>query len=78
MRGKRVLNTLYAHGVCVASLREKFVELHSLPLMDYLRDDICQNLNRELPAKPAVDIPSPPPSGALDLQEVLESIYFFS
>lgn len=63
------------------SHREKFVELHSLPLMDYLIDDIQTNLTEEEKAtlvKNKQIIPNPPTMGELDLELVNKSTYFFS
>ncbi|MEW5305130.1 MAG: hypothetical protein WDW36_007691 [Sanguina aurantia] len=62
-------------------IREKFVELHSLPLMDYLVDDIRSDLTPEdLMAlqKSRTQFPNPPELGPLDLEQVKQSTYFFS
>lgn len=61
--------------------REKFVELHSLPLMEYLIDDIQKGLTDEDRAnlqKANVHFGEPPKLGELDLEKVKESTYFFS
>lgn len=57
------------------------MELHSLPLMDYLLDDMrtaVQKMDKEQPAKSDLGFQEPPPLGALNLQKVLESPFFFS
>lgn len=52
-------------------LRDKFVELHSQPLLE----DLLYDLRK---AYPDADFPELPPRGDLDLDKVKESIYFFS
>ncbi|MEW5305129.1 MAG: hypothetical protein WDW36_007690 [Sanguina aurantia] len=62
-------------------LREKFVELHGLPLMEYLVDDIQKSLTDEDRAKlekAKVYFGEPPKLGELDLNLVRQSTYFFS
>lgn len=52
-------------------LRRQFVALHGQPLL--------QDLQRQLVDRyPAADLPPLPLPGDLDLQEVLDSTYFFS
>jgi len=51
-------------------LREKFVELHSQPLLEDLRDQFVTNY-------PTLDFPPVPERGSLDLRLVLQSPYFF-
>jgi len=51
-------------------LREKFVELHSQPLLEDLRDQFVTNY-------PTLDFPPVPERGSLDLRLVLKSPYFF-
>ncbi|MEW5310192.1 MAG: hypothetical protein WDW38_002012 [Sanguina aurantia] len=62
-------------------LREKFVELHGLPLMEYLVDDIQKSLTDEDRAKlekAKIYFGEPPQLGELDLNLVRQSTYFFS
>jgi DNA-directed RNA polymerase len=54
-------------------IREKFVELHSEPLLERLFEEL-KNKYPEI----ATELPPPPPPGTLDLQRVRESVYFFS
>lgn len=52
-------------------IREKFVELHSQPLLHDLRDQfVMQYKDNEFPEVPT--------TGDLDLNDVLKSTYFFS
>ncbi|KAL6077205.1 DNA-directed RNA polymerase [Balamuthia mandrillaris] len=51
-------------------LREKFVELHSQPLLENLLDELKRN-------HPKASFPPLPSRGAFDLHKVLESKYFF-
>ncbi|KAK9274461.1 hypothetical protein L1049_021708 [Liquidambar formosana] len=52
-------------------LREKFVELYSMPILENLLESFQT-------AYPALAFPSLPDRGDFDLQEVLESPYFFN
>lgn len=55
-------------------LREAFVDLHSRPLLEQLRGELIRR-------NPDVDpdaFPPIPSLGNLDLQQVLESDYFFN
>lgn len=57
------------------------MELHSLPLMDYLVDDIQKSLTGDdlkTLDKAGIQFPHPPELGLLDLEQVKESAYFFS
>lgn len=56
------------------------MELHSLPLMDYLIDDLRTRLQTELTAEEfkKIILTDPPKLGKLDLEKVKESTYFFS
>jgi len=52
-------------------LRDKFIELHSQPLLE--------NLLAELQAEhPDIDFPPLPPRGELSLGDIREATYFFS
>lgn len=53
-------------------LRETFVELHSEPLLEQLRDQFEEEYPNLAP------FPQLPKKGNLDLNQVLESEYFFS
>ena len=52
-------------------LREQFVAMHSQPLLEQLRDHLVKTF-------PEAELPEVPPTGDLDLNEVLESKYFFN
>ena len=52
-------------------LREEFVNLHSMPLLENLRDSLVRRF-------PGVEFPAVPEKGTLDLNEVKKSLYFFS
>ncbi len=54
-----------------ALLREKFVELHSQPLLEQLLAEFKA-------AHPDVEFPPLPPMGDLDLEQVRQADYFFS
>jgi DNA-directed RNA polymerase len=54
-----------------ASLRDQFVRLYSLPLLEQLRDSLRLRF-------PGLDIPELPGYGELDLELVRDSPYFFS
>ena len=54
-------------------IREKFIELHSEPLLEQLYDELKQKY-----PEIAMELPPPPPPGSMDLQSVRESLYFFS
>lgn len=54
-----------------ALLREKFIELHSQPLLE----DLLAELQRE---HPDIDFPPLPPRGDLNLDDIRTAIYFFS
>ena len=53
------------------TLREKFVEVHE----EFALGDL---LNRAREALPGIDLAEPPQSGALDIEDVMKSAYFFS
>jgi DNA-directed RNA polymerase len=57
--------------VLSASLRDQFIRLYSLPLLEQLRDSLRLRF-------PGLDIPELPGYGDLDLEEVRDSPYFFS
>lgn len=52
-------------------LREEFVDLHSTPLLQNLRDDILLSF-------PTANIPQVPELGSFDLEKVIDSPYFFN
>ncbi|KAJ4845811.1 DNA-directed RNA polymerase 3B, chloroplastic [Turnera subulata] len=52
-------------------LREKFVELHSMPILENLLENFQTSY-------PALQFPDLPVRGSLDLHEVLKSPYFFN
>lgn len=52
-------------------LREQFIALHSLPLLENLRESFVKRY-------PDISFDEVPPKGAFDLNKVLESTYFFS
>lgn len=52
-------------------LREEFVRLHSMPLLEELK----KSLERRYPL---IDFPEIPKKGDFDLKKILESKYFFS
>eukprot|EP00887_Chlorella_sp_A99_P000292 scaffold13.g292.t1 len=54
-----------------ALLREKFIELHSQPLLERLLEEMQA-------AAPDVEFPPMPERGALDLDVIRASTYFFS
>ena len=54
-------------------IREKFIELHSEPLLEQLYEELKQKY-----PEIAMELPPPPPPGSMDLQSVRESLYFFS
>ena len=54
-------------------IREKFIELHSEPLLEQLYEELKQKY-----PEIAMDLPPPPPPGSMDLQSVRDSVYFFS
>ena len=51
-------------------LREAFVELYSMPLLEDLRDSLEMRF-------PEIDFPPLPERGTLDIQKVKESQFFF-
>lgn len=55
-------------------LREAFVEMHSMPLLEMFRDEVQQRTGVELPPVPKLD----EAEATLDLDAVQESLYFFS
>ena len=52
-------------------LREEFVRIYSEPVLQNF-------LNEQRQANPDLELPEPPPSGNLDIREVIESPYFFA
>mgnify|MGYP003879221173 CR=1 FL=1 len=54
-----------------ASLREQFIRLYSLPLLEDLRSSLCTRF-------PGIQLPELPPRGDLDLAQVRNAEYFFS
>ena len=54
-------------------IREKFIELHSEPLLERLYEELKQKY-----PEIAMELPPPPPPGSMDLQSVRDSEYFFS
>ena len=54
-------------------IREKFIELHSEPLLEQLYEELKQKY-----PEIAMELPPPPPPGSMDLQSVRDSVYFFS
>ena len=52
-------------------LREKFLELHSQPLLENLRNELMQE-------SPELDIPKVPQLGSLNLQSITDAKYFFN
>jgi len=54
-------------------LREKFIELHSEPLLENLYNEFCATY-----PKVAEEFPKPPAPGDLDLNTIRDSVYFFS
>lgn len=51
-------------------LRESFVELYKLPILEDLRDSVKLRF-------PDIELPEVPKEGELDIMEVLDSEYFF-
>jgi DNA-directed RNA polymerase len=54
-----------------ASLRQQFVNLYSMPLLETFRASLIARF-------PSIPIPELPPRGTLDLEQVKSSTYFFS
>ena len=54
-----------------ASLRDQFVRLYSLPLLEDLRSSLIMRF-------PGVELPELPPRGDLNLESVRESQFFFA
>ena len=54
-------------------IRNKFIELHSEPLLEQLYEEL-----KEKYPELAHEIPPPPPPGDMDLEQVRDSVYFFS
>ena len=54
-------------------LREAFVEIYKQPLLEYFRHDVLYGLDID-----DKDMPELPQQGDLDIEEVLESSYFFN
>ena len=54
-------------------IREKFIELHSEPLLEMLYEEL-----KEKYPECAHEIPPPPPMGDMDIKQVKDSLYFFS
>jgi len=54
-----------------ASLRQQFVNLYSMPLLETFRASLIARF-------PSIPIPELPPRGTLDLEQVKGSTYFFS
>ena len=52
-------------------LREEFVRIYSEPVLQNFIDQQRQ-------AHPRIELPDPPPTGDLDIRQVLESPYFFA
>jgi DNA-directed RNA polymerase len=52
-------------------LRDKFIELHSQPLLERLAEELAA-------AHPGVSFPPLPPRGELDLEDIRGATYFFS
>ena len=54
-------------------LRDKFIELHSEPLLENLYNEMCETY-----PEVAHRFPKPPEAGNLDLNVIRDSVYFFS
>jgi DNA-directed RNA polymerase, mitochondrial len=54
-------------------LRDKFIELHSEPLLENLYKEMCETY-----PEVAHRFPKPPEAGNLDLNVIRDSVYFFS
>jgi len=54
-------------------IRETFIDLHSEPLLEQLFEELKQKY-----PEIAMELPPPPEAGSMDLQQVRESLYFFS
>ncbi len=54
-----------------AILREKFLELHSQPLLQNLRNELLEE-------SPELDIPHVPQLGGLALESITDAKYFFN
>ncbi len=54
-----------------AILREKFLELHSQPLLQNLRNELLEE-------SPELDIPHVPQLGSLALESITDAKYFFN
>ena len=86
----RTINRLYAEGIrhfamvhdsygvhaCDVDLlnrilREEFVRIYSEPVLQNF-------LNEQRQANPDLELPELPPTGNLDIREVIESPYFFA
>jgi DNA-directed RNA polymerase, mitochondrial len=52
-------------------LREEFVRIYSEPVLQNF-------LEQQRKAHPGISLPDPPPTGDLDIQQVLSSLYFFA
>ena len=64
-------------------LREAFVELHSQPLLQQLKAELEERMQRPSAtdkgkSKSKKNVPEPPKLGSLDLNKVLEAEYFFN
>lgn len=58
-------------------LREQFVELHSMNILERFKREIETNEAYFVDGKP-LELPELPPTGKLKLKSVLKSRYFFS
>ena len=57
-------------------LREAFVEIYRLPILDYFTQDILSEFTEAEQQK--IQLPEKPEVGNLDIEEVLNSSYFFN
>lgn len=57
-------------------LREAFVEIYRLPILDYFTSDIVNEFTETEQQK--IQLPEKPEVGNLDIEDVLQSSYFFN
>ena len=57
-------------------LRAAFVEIYRLPILDYFTQDILSEFTEAEQQK--IQLPEKPEVGNLDIEEVLNSSYFFN
>lgn len=74
----------WTHAATVETMnricREQFLVLHTLPLLETLREQLISQVNSKSKQqqKGDIGIKPLPPKGTFDIHEVLNSTYFFS